>query len=259
MAKNATGLDSEKGDVMTTVKNVVIVHCMLTLFWGAVCFASESLEGMIEPHIKVEFRSQVPGILEEVLVNRGDYIKKGQILARLKSGVEEAIVQQSRTLLELAKRKNVRTHELSTKDLISKQEKDEIETEMKKLEKQLREAEERLKLRTIVSTIDGIVTDRVLYSGEYAGENSPILKAAAIDPLNVEVIVPLRMYGLIKKGMKAEIRPEEPVGGTYQGEIVIVDKVMDAASGTFGVRVELANKDYSLPAGLKGKVLFLQD
>jgi membrane fusion protein, multidrug efflux system len=241
---------------MRTAKIVLLFNIVFVLLWVAMCSAVESLEGVIEPHVKVEFRSQSPGILQEVLVNRGDYIKKGQVIARLKFGVEEAVVEQSRTLLEFAKRKDQRNHELSTKDLISRQEKDEIETEMKKLEKQLREAEERLKLRTIVSTIDGIVTERNLYAGEYAGENTPILKAATIDPLNVEVIVPLKLFGSIKKGMKAEVHPEEPVGGTYLGEVVIVDKVMDAASGTFGVRVELANKDYKLPAGLKGKVQF---
>jgi len=244
---------------MYKINYVLLLFLISALLPVPVCNATEQLEGMIEPHVKVEFRSQVPGILDEVLVERGDYIKKGQVIARLKSGVEEALVLQARTLLEFAKRKDARNQELSTKDLISKHEKDEIETDMKKLEMQLREAEERLKLRSIVSTIDGVVTERVLYAGEYAGENTPILKAAAIDPLNIEVIVPIRMFGTIKKGMKAEIRPEAPVGGTYRGDVVIVDKVMDAASGTFGVRVEMANKEYRLPAGMKAKVRFIKN
>ncbi len=221
--------------------------------------AAGYLDCMIEPHTKVEFRSQVPGILDEVLVDRGDIIKKGQVLARLKSGVEEAVVAQAKTQLEFLKRKDERNKELSEQNLISVHEKDEIETEMMKTAQMLKEAEERLKLRTIVSTIDGVVTERSLYAGEYAGENTPILKAAAIDPLNVEVIVPVRMYGTIKRGMKAEIRPESPVEGTYRGKVIIVDKVIDAASGTFGVRVELANRNLSLPAGLKGKVKFIKN
>ncbi len=235
------------------------IACGLLLCGARICTGAELLECMIEPRITVEFRSQSPGILEEVLVDRGDHIKKGQIIARLKYGVEEAVVQQTRTMLELARRKNERVKDLSARNLIAHQEKDEIETEMRKLDKQLQEAEERLKLRTIRSTIDGIVTERVLYAGEYAGENTPILKASAIDPLNVEVVVPIRLYGTVKKGMRAEIHPEEPVGGTYQGQVTIVDQVMDAASGTFGVRVELANENYALPAGLKGKIQFLPD
>jgi len=228
------------------------------LLWSVPVYpASEFLECMIEPRITVEFRSQSPGILDEVLVDRGDHIKKGQVIARLKYGVEEAVVQQTRTMLEFARRKNERNKDLSSRNLIAPQEKDEIETEMRKLEKQLQEAEERLKLRTIRSTIDGVVTERVLYAGEYAGENTPIIKAAAIDPLNVEIVVPIRFYGTVKKGMQAEIYPEEPVGGKYTGKVTVVDRVMDAASGTFGVRVELANGEFLIPAGLKGKIQFL--
>lgn len=236
-----------------------VAGCWLLACGAQICGAAELLECMIEPRITVEFRSQSPGILDEVLVDRGDHIKKGQIIARLKSGVEEAVVQQIRTMLELARRKNERMSDLSARNLIAKQEKDEIETEMRKLDKQFLEAEERLKLRTIRSTIDGIVTERVLYAGEYAGENTPILKASAIDPLNVEVVVPIRLYGTVTKGMQAEIYPEEPVGGSYRGQVTIVDQVMDAASGTFGVRVELANGKYLIPAGLKGKVQFNQN
>ncbi|MCJ7499724.1 efflux RND transporter periplasmic adaptor subunit, partial [bacterium] len=64
------------------------------------------------------------------------------------------------------------------------------------------------------------------------------------------------MLGFIKEGEKVEVIPEEPLGNTYIGKIKIVDRVLDAASGTFGIRIELSNKDLSLPAGLKCRVRF---
>lgn len=218
----------------------------------------EYMECMIEPYEKVEFKTQVPGILEEVLVERGDIIKKDQVLARLKSGVEEALVEQSRARFEFAKRKDERNKELSLKHFISAHEKDEFETEIKMSELQMREADEKLKLRTIRSTIDGVVVERFLAPGEYAGENNSILKAVSINPLNVEVIAPTNMIGSIRKGMGAEVRPESAVGGVYYGTVVIVDKVIDASSGTFGVRVELPNPELKIPAGLKCKVRFIR-
>jgi membrane fusion protein (multidrug efflux system) len=56
--------------------------------------------------------------------------------------------------------------------------------------------------------------------------------------------------------MRAKVIPEAPIGGQYTAEVKIVDKVIDAASGTFGVRLELPNPNYRLPAGLKCKVIF---
>lgn len=83
------------------------------------------------------------------------------------------------------------------------------------------------------------------------------MKIARIDPLYVEVIVPVEQYGRIKSGMKGLVKPESPIGGKYTAEVIIVDKFVDAASGTFGVRLRLPNPTLQLPPGLKCKVLFL--
>ncbi|MCD4689234.1 MAG: efflux RND transporter periplasmic adaptor subunit, partial [Desulfuromonadaceae bacterium] len=92
--------------------------------------------------------------------------------------------------------------------------------------------------------------------GDYVGEDA-VLTVASIDPLNVEVVVPVAQFGSIRKGMRAEVRPEAPVGGTYIATVVIVDRVIDAASGTFGVRLLLPNPSNKLPAGLNCDVTFL--
>ncbi len=216
---------------------------------------SEYLDGMIEPYRDVKISSQVPGIIDEVLVERGDVVQKGQILATLRASVERANVHLAEAQLGFSKRKLDRNAELFAKEHISANEKDEIETEMKKGEAVLEEAKAKLEMRNIRSTVDGVVVKRELTAGDYVGDK-PILMVAQINPLNVEVVVPVRRYGTITKGMLAEVRPEAPVGGSHTGRVIIVDKVIDAASGTFGIRVELPNPGHSLPAGLKCRVRF---
>jgi len=107
----------------------------------------------------------------------------------------------------------------------------------------------------IESPVSGVVVERFLNPGEYV-ENTPILKLAQIDPLNVEVILPVGMWGAVKPGMEAQVLPEAPVGGYYTAKVAIVDRIIHAASGTFGVRLELPNPDYRIPAGLKCQVVF---
>jgi len=70
------------------------------------------------------------------------------------------------------------------------------------------------------------------------------------------LILPSDKYHLIKVGMKAKVIPERPAGGQYTAVVTIVDRVIDAASGTFGVRLSLPNPKHNLPAGLKCKVIF---
>jgi multidrug efflux pump subunit AcrA (membrane-fusion protein) len=112
-----------------------------------------------------------------------------------------------------------------------------------------------LAVRTIRSPVTGVVTERLLASGEFA-KQAPILKVAQLDPLRVEVFVHVAHLGKIAVGMLAEVLPEAPVNGVYQARVTVVDRVVDAASGTYGVRLELPNPDYRLSAGLKCKVRF---
>jgi RND family efflux transporter MFP subunit len=223
----------------------------------SVIAAAEDFEGLIYPSEVVKVSSQVPGILEEVAVERGDLVKKGQILARLKSGQEKVLLELARANVEFLKRKMERNVELARKKLISAHENDELETELRKAELQLEEVQEKLKLRTIQSTIDGVVTERLMAPGDYVGE-APIFKLASLDPLKVEVIVPARRFGSTRRGMKAEVRPELPVGGVYVGKVTIVDKVIDAASSTFVVRVDISNPEMKVPSGLKCRVRFVE-
>jgi hypothetical protein len=51
--------------------------------------------------------------------------------------------------------------------------------------------------------------------------------------------------------------PEMPVGGNHEAVVKIVDPILDAASGTFRVRLELPNEDFSLTSGLRCQVRFL--
>ena len=233
---------------------------LLALFFSAVCALAQQpqmFEGLIEPSEVVKVGSPVHGILERVLVERGDRVAKGQILAGLKSSLEQAAVDLATARMKFSERKVLRNQGLDQKQLISIHEKDEMETELKIARLQLHEATERLALRTILSTIDGVVVERFLSPGEYVGEGEEaIVKIARIDPLFVEVVAPVEVFGTIEKGMLAEVIPEFRKTGCYRARVIIVDRVIDAASGTFGVRLELPNADYLIPAGLKCKVVF---
>jgi len=81
------------------------------------------------------------------------------------------------------------------------------------------------------------------------------MRLAEIDPLNVEVIIPASLYGTVKIGDHADVMPETPKG-IFDAKVVVVDKVINAASGTFGVRLELPNPKQLLPAGARCKVHF---
>lgn len=210
---------------------------------------------LIEPHKTVNISSPVEGILEEISVERGDLVKAWQTIAHLESKVERASVDLAKEQANFKQRKIKRNEELYAKQLISIHEKDELETEGFLSKMELKHAEAILSQRSIISPISGVVVERFLSVGEYVS-SEPLLKVAQLNPLNIEVILPITAFGKVKRGMRASVLPQLPVGGEYSAKVVIVDKVVDAASGTIGIRLQMKNPSNRIPAGLKCRVEF---
>lgn len=242
-------------------------------------------ECVIEARQQLDVRSSAEGVVEKVLVRRGDVVKKGALLAQLASGPERATLDLARervamegeikaaeARVDLAKKKWERTDELAKRNFVSANARDEAEAELRLASEQFRalqesrrlaeleakRAEEVLAQRSIYSPVNGVVVALLLNPGELASSNQkdPILKLMEIDPLHVELILPVSQFGKIKRGQRARISPEQPIGGTYTAHVDVVDLTIDAASGTFGVRLLLPNPGNRIPAGVKCRAQF---
>lgn len=256
----------------------------LNVCFGA--YADSSYECLIEPTQSIDVGSPVAGRLDRVYVARGNKVSKGAIIATLEASSERVStalaryksemtgqIKTAETKLEFATRKFQRRRDMMADNFMSEQEREEAEVEMKLAESELHLARENkqlaqlewqqqkalLNLRTIRSPLNGIVVDQLLYPGETLNptdEKRPILKLAQLDPLRVHVILPISMFGKIKPGMTVGVIPEAPISGRYSGKVKVVDRLIDAASGTFGVFVELRNGKLNVPAGLKCRATF---
>jgi RND family efflux transporter MFP subunit len=240
---------------------------------------------LIEARQSIDVRSPVEGVIEAIYVQRGEVVKRGALVATLASGPEKAALDLARSRagmqgeiksaearVELARKKWERAEELQKKNFVSESARDEAQAEYRLATEQLRAARENRRLaeldvarakevlaqRSIKSPVNGVVVDVLLRPGELMSSNqkNPIMKIVEVDPLNVELVLPVSQYGKVKVGQVAEVLPEEPVGGKHPARVEIVDPVMDAASGTFGVRLRLPNPGIRIPAGVKCKVQF---
>ena len=247
--------------------------------------AGAEYDCMIEARQNVEIRSPVEAVIESVKVRRGDLVSKGQVLVTLESGPERAALAlaQSRARMQgeiksaearvgIAEKKTRRAEELHKQNFTSAHARDEARAELELAVEELRRARDNqrlseleaaraaevLALRTIRSPLDGVVVEVLLKPGEFGAISfkDPILKLAEIHPLHVEVVLPVSVYGTVRAGQSATVRPEAPVGGEYPTTVKLVDRVVDAASGTFGVRLELPNRQHKLPAGVRCRVQF---
>ncbi len=236
---------------------------------------------LIEPYRTVEVRSPVTGVIDKLFVSRGSMVKQGAPLVKLDSTVESAAadlalfksqmngpLESAESRVQHAESKSRRKTDLAASNFASLQDSEDAEgdaavaradvlsarenKQMARLEYTYASAQ--LGLRLIRSPINGVVVDQAMDVGDLAqpGESSAfIIKLAQIDMLRVKAIIPLALYPKVKLGQRADVIPEKPMEGHYAATLTVVDKVIDAASGTFQIRMDLPNPNGALPAGLK--------
>ena len=263
-------------------KKLLLLLSALLLATSARAQASQPLGCLIEPEQVADVGSQVVGVIDAVHVDRGDIVKKGQIVATLRADVERAALGVARSKADadaevraaianrdLAKQQLARAEDLLAKKFVSEQAVDKARSEhdiaVQKLaqtreqqriwQRELGLASAQLEQRVIRSPIDGVVVERFLSTGERI-ETKPVLRIAAVDPLRVEVVVPASLYGQIKPGIEGMVKPDLPNAAPLTAKVTLVDRVIHAASNTFRVRLQLPNPDLSVPAGARCKADF---
>jgi RND family efflux transporter MFP subunit len=247
--------------------------------------AQERHDCIMDPSLVVEVGSAVDGLLSEAFVTRGDDITSGQLIARLDASVQQAALAYARELaesgstveiaqnrLELVQKEVERAQKLRETNLVAESVVEALVSRRSEAELELRQAridqrlaaleqarvEAQLAQRDIRSPIDGIVITRMMSPGEFVYSQAPVAQLAQVDPIHVEVFLPTEYYPSLTVGDIAQVFPAQPIGGDYSAQIIAIDRVFDAASDTFGVRLALPNPDRRLPTGLDCQISFGQ-
>ena len=264
---------------MTSLKPLMTLIAGMSMLVSA---RAEVMGCLVEPDRVADVGSQSIGVLERLMVERGDQVVSGQVLARLSAQVEKASVsvaearseadaevRQAIAAAELAQRKLQRARDLLKQEFVSDQAVDQADAEYRVAEQRVSQARESQKVsqreyrlsaaqlgqRDVRSPFDGIVIERYRTEGERI-EREPVVRVARIDPLRVEAIVPASQFGSIAAGQVATVRTDLPNFSTLSAKVVLVDRVIDPASNSFRVRLTLPNPENRIPSGLRCRVDF---
>lgn len=270
---------------VTGVQPLTVASVKIGSEQGGGLAAALILEGLIEPWRDLRIGMGVDGVIEDVFVERGQRVKKGDLLARLESSVEKAQLdlarataqmgaglEAARARQQLAGIRASRMRELFEQGAVTKEELEQVLYEEELSVLGVREVEEALLMagldvkvaeamlsrRTVRSPVDGVVIELFLSPGELVNRtgSAEIVRIAQAHPLKIDVIAPLSLFRKIKAGQKALVSPQDPIGGIHEATVRVVDPLVDAASGTFRIRLELPNEDLQVPAGVRCRVQF---
>lgn len=244
------------------------------------------LDCVIAPSRTVEVGSPSEGVLAEILVDRGDHVRKGDVIARLRAEVEAANVELAKVKAEndadiksgesrvaFYRRQHERAQQLFERKVYTAEAIERAETEMllaendlltaqyqQRLAKaELRRARVVLAQKTVRSPMDGVVTERLLEPGNFVYNKAGIVKLANVDPLYVRAYAPVPLYPVLRRAAYGVVTPQAPFDRPHHAGIAVLDAVFDVASETFGIRLELPNPEGEIPAGIKCRVEFADE
>lgn len=262
---------------------VLFLLCIASLQGlAAQTLPEDEYDCFVVPDSIADVGSPVRGVISQMLADRGDTVEKGQPIAVLESGTERILLSQVKARaemtseiaarksdLQLSKIELARIEDLHRQGLAPTQQRDEARVgheiaraglaqaleNQKLIMIELKRANHDLAQRTVKSPMNGVVVEQFVVPGEFIYDE-PVMSIATLDPLRVEVVLPAELFGSIQKQDDAliitELNPDNPL----QAQVDIVDALLDTSSGTFGVRLTLANPDRTITAGQKCSVDF---
>lgn len=212
-------------------------------------------EGLVQPLKEVIVSSQVESLIMELAVREGDFVQKGEVMARLYSRPEELEVERARAALEMREFENEGAQNLFKDNLISEDEAMQKRIELNIARIVLEQADEAVSRRVILAPISGIVVDRFSEEGELVTSGDPLFEVVDVATVRVQLFLSVEEARNLKVGQSLPVNfPELGAEGAATATVEFIDPRVDPASGLMRVRLELPNKSGQLKAGLRARL-----
>jgi len=242
--------------------------------------AKAGISCLMSPERVTDIGAPVIGVVAMIKVDTGDVVRQGELLIALRDEVENAGVRTAELRsridadegvaaanLDLANQRLQRSTQLEQQGFVSgqstEQARAEREVALQRLElargqrqvlqRELGVVRAQLGQRAIHSPFNGVVVERFVNTGERV-EDKPMLRIAMLDPLRVELVMPASRFGSVVVNDRITVQPELPNVAPVVATVTRIDKVIDGASNTFRVRLNLPNPGNRLPAGARCRV-----
>ena len=248
----------------------------MAMLGGSTPCAAEMVDCLVAPHRVADLAFGSSGVVRVMAVDRGDHVRKGQVLAMLDTSIEQssldiaqgqltasAAIDSAQAQLDLATKRLQRSRLLLEKDNVAASRFEEVQNDFDTARLKLAEllenramraldvarAQAVMATRQVVSPFDAVVVERHVAPGESV-DNKRVVTVSEIDPLFIDIIAPAVAFDAVKLGQPIEVRLAHP-GRTVTAVASVIDPYVDASSGTFRVRASLPNPDFSIVPGFR--------
>ena len=219
--------------------------------------------------------AKVTGYLKSISVDKGDWVKNGQVLAEIEVPELQQRLARARADLEVQNLTYQRLEQVWKSDprLVARQDVDIAHGKYFEAKAQMDELEAMVSYTKIVAPFDGVITGRFVDPGALikaggeqtasapeqgsahpSGGTSPVLSLASIDTMRTYVYVPQDGVGSIRRGMPAKLTLQDLPGHSFDGTVARYSNSLDLGTRTMLTEIDLKNPGHQLYPGMYANV-----
>jgi len=204
--------------------------------------------------------AKTAGYLKEILVDKGDRVRRGQVLARLSSPELDRQVADAKANYWLQKTTDDRNQKLVKLGVTPQQTADDSHAAMQQALANYQQLLAMQSYETIAAPFDGIITARYYDPGALIPQATspasatPVLSMASLEPVRVYAYLPQNVAPFIHNGAPAIVTVDEYAGRQFEGSVTRHPEALDANSLTMLVEVDLPNRDRLLYPGMYARM-----
>lgn len=203
--------------------------------------------------------ARVSGEIREVLVEEGETVAAGQVLARLDG--DRLRLQRDQALADLNKLKQEyrRNVELHDRGLVSEGAFENLRFELDALDAAYRLARLELSYTEIRAPIAGVISERLARQGNNAMSGDPLFQISNPGSLVAYLYVPQKDLFQFDVGQTAQLVLDALPGEEFGGQVARISPAIDPGTGTFRVTLEVDDPAGELRAGMFARVQIVYD
>ncbi len=213
----------------------------------------------LEAAAEADVVTKTSGVVLEIMVEEGDKVRAGQVLARLDSDRQRLTVKQSEANLRKLENDYKRQQEMFARKLISQDvfDRSRFDLDTQRAAHDMSRLE--LSYTEIRAPINGVVSKRMVKVGNLIQLNQPLFKIDDFDPLEAMINVPEREMRLIKADQPVQMLVDALPDAVFTGMVARVSPVVDSSTGTFRVVAQFKDPSGRLRTGMFGRVRIVYD
>ena len=215
-----------------------------------------SANAILESVEEADVIAKVHGLIEKVLVEEGDYVEKGQVLAEIDATRYQLMLEQKRAELKRVKSEFDRLSAANSRALVSADQLEKLEWQYKSLEASTNLAALDVKEAKVVAPISGFVSARYVKEGNLVQQyqNKNLFHIVAQNELQGVLHLPEGQFSKVKKGQNVKLAVPALDNQSFVAKVERISPVIDAQSGTFKVVITMDNSEMHLKAGMFAEV-----